>query len=150
MKVITRFEKATDLMMNDSFSCSQAILEVFCEDFDVDLIEARKLSALFGGGLKSGNVCGLITGALMVLGLKYGQTEPKDVTTKALSGPIAREFIKRFTEMGHDLNCEDLLGINSSTPEGAEYVKANDLHRTICVPLLRDAIEILERMIFDE
>jgi len=144
---MTRTEKATALMLNDNFSCSQAVLEVFCDDFGVDIKTARKLSAMFGGGLKRGGVCGVLTGGLMVLGLKYGQTIPNDMDTKSAAGPIAREFVSRFTAKGHCMDCEKLLGINSSTPEGAAYVKEHDLHRVICAGLVKDAIEILEDML---
>lgn len=144
---MTRTEKATDLMLKDNFSCSQAVLEVFCDDFGVDIMTARKLSAMFGGGLKRGGVCGVLTGGLMVLGLKYGQTIPNDMVTKGAAGPIAREFVSRFSAKGHCMDCEKLLGVNSSTPEGAAFVKEHDLHRVVCAGLVKDAIEILEDML---
>ncbi|HWQ51936.1 MAG TPA: C-GCAxxG-C-C family protein [Terriglobales bacterium] len=144
---MTRAQKATDLMLKDNFSCSQAVLEVFCDDFGVDVTTARKLSAMFGGGLKRGGVCGVLTGGLMVLGLRYGQTVPNDLETKKASGPIAREFLSRFEAKGHRVDCETLLGVNSSTPEGAAYVKEKDLHRVVCADLVKDSVEILEDML---
>ena len=144
---MTRSEKAEHLMMQEEFSCSQAVLEVFCDDFGADLVTARKVAALFGGGMKHGGMCGVVTGALMVLGLKYGQVEPMDVATKKASAPIAREFIKRFEEKGHALGCEALLGVNTSTPEGAAYASEHKLHRKICVGLIEETVEILEDML---
>ncbi len=144
---MTRAEKATDLMLKDNFSCSQAVLEVFCDDFGVDIMTARQLSAMFGGGLKRGGICGVVTGGLMVLGLKYGQTVPNDMETKKASGPIAREFVSRFEAKDHRMDCETLLGVNTSTPEGAAYAKEHDLHRVVCAGLVKDAVEILEDML---
>ncbi len=53
---MTRTEKATALMLDGQFSCSQAVLEVFCDDYGVDIITARKLRQCLAG-LKRGGVC---------------------------------------------------------------------------------------------
>ncbi len=144
---MNRFETASSLMLNDNFSCSQVVLEVFCDDFDVDIISARKLSALMGGGMKCGKACGLVTGGLMALGLKYAQIVPGDVETKKASGPIAREFMKRFADCGYAFDCKDLLGVDLTTPEGQAANKEKDLHRVVCAKAMKDTIDILEDML---
>ncbi|WP_265101242.1 C-GCAxxG-C-C family protein [Methanobrevibacter ruminantium] len=55
--------------------CSQAVLEVFCEEFGLSREQAFKISISFGGGMRKGEVCGACTGAIMALGLKYGDFE---------------------------------------------------------------------------
>ncbi len=59
---------------NQGFSCSQAVVSSFSEDLGLDRETARKLSSGFGAGTgRSGNISGAVTGAIMVIGLKYGK-----------------------------------------------------------------------------
>ena len=51
------------------FNCSQAILEAYGPDCGLSPIDCLKVSSGFGGGMRRGEVCGAVTGALMVLGL---------------------------------------------------------------------------------
>lgn len=69
--------------------CSQAVFKVFCEDFGLPASEAFKIGACFGSGMRQGEVCGACTGALMVLGLKYGDD-------KAKCGEVSDEFFEEF------------------------------------------------------
>lgn len=45
--------------------------------------DTKKLGGSFGGGLCTGDVCGACTGALMALGLKFGQSDIRDLATDA-------------------------------------------------------------------
>jgi C_GCAxxG_C_C family probable redox protein len=59
---------------NEGFSCSQAVVSSFSEDLGFDKETARKISCGFGAGMaRTGNICGAVTGAMMVIGLKYGR-----------------------------------------------------------------------------
>ena len=64
-------------IFKEGINCSQAVLSSFAEDFGVDKNMALKMAAGFGGGMgRTGHRCGAVTGAYMVLGLKYGAIEP--------------------------------------------------------------------------
>ncbi len=143
---MNRHEKASDLMKVGGFSCSQAVLEVFCDDFGVDIKTARMLSAGMGGGLKTGDICGLATGGIMALGMKYGQVVAGDVATKKAMGPIVKDFIAKFKLACNGYTCEELLGVNTSTPEGAA-INAEKKLTSKCTDLLKSTIEILEEML---
>ena len=44
---------------------------------------ALKLSCALGGGMAhTGNTCGAVSGALMVIGMKYGRTSPDDLASR--------------------------------------------------------------------
>ena len=53
--------------------CSQSVLAAFAEECGITEEQALKLGSCFGGGMRKGEVCGAVTGALMALGLLYGQ-----------------------------------------------------------------------------
>ena len=58
--------------------CSQSILAAFSEECGITEEQAFRLGSCFGSGMRKGNVCGACTGALMVLGLIYGETHAGD------------------------------------------------------------------------
>ena len=63
---------AADLFMNDS-NCAQAVLLAFGDVTGLDPKTAATLSSSFGGGMgRLREVCGAVSGMLMVAGLLYG------------------------------------------------------------------------------
>ena len=71
---MTKAEKAVDLY-GKNFNCSQAVLTAFAEDFGLSEKLTLSLGTSFGGGARNGQMCGAVSGALMVLGLKFGHFE---------------------------------------------------------------------------
>ena len=61
------------------YDCSQVVLRVFSEELGITEDEANKVAACFGGGMLMGEVCGVVTGALMAIGLKYGHSNPENL-----------------------------------------------------------------------
>jgi hypothetical protein len=52
-----------------------------------------------------------------------------------------------FRERHRSLDCRELIGCDLSTEEGREQARARDTHGTICVRLVRDAVEIAEQLL---
>ena len=67
-------EDAVNLFEN-GYMCSQAVFAAFSEDYGLSREQALKIGACFGSGMRKGEVCGACTGALMALGLKYGDNK---------------------------------------------------------------------------
>lgn len=55
----------------EDYACSQAVLSEYCEMFDLDRELSLKIAAGFAGRMHFGKTCGAVTGANMVLGLKF-------------------------------------------------------------------------------
>lgn len=53
-------------------NCAQSVLGSCCKQFHLDAETAYRLGAFFGGGMRMGETCGAVTGALMALGLQFG------------------------------------------------------------------------------
>ena len=132
----------------DGFTCSSAVFSSFSEELGLDWETAKKISCGFGAGIsKTGNICGAVSGAIMVIGLKYGKTKQGDDEATEKTRALVREFIQEFTERHGSVNCTELLGYNLSNP--AEYEKAyhNKLFVTKCPELVGDATAILEKIL---
>lgn len=96
---------------------------------------------------RTGETCGAVTGALMVIGLHYAKTRKDDDDSRERAYALAQEFMDAFRERNQSLLCRDILGVDVSTPEGMRSVRERDLFRTVCPKFVRDAAEILEALL---
>ena len=130
------------------FNCSQAVFSVFAPDFGVDPETAYRVACAFGGGMGgSGETCGAVTGALMVLGLKYGMTDFRNQQAKEETYAVALRFLQEFASRHKFTRCRDLLGRDISTPEVRARAKADGLFETLCPGFVRDAVQIVETLL---
>jgi len=129
----------------EGFNCSQAVLSAYAEGMDDET--SLKIASGFGGGMgRMAETCGAVTGAMMVLGLRFGGTAPDREAKETIYARI-REFADRFKARNGSLLCRDLLGCDISTPEGYEAAKENMLVSTTCPKFVREAAEILEEVL---
>lgn len=137
-QAVEQFEKG--------FNCSQAILSTYCEQFGLDYETALKIATGFGGGMHINGTCGAVTGAFMVLGLKFGNIEQnKDAKEKTYRKVV--QYVNQFTKHNGSVKCHDLLGCDITTLEGVQKAREKGLFSSICPKLVRDAAEILEEML---
>lgn len=54
--------------------CSQAVLGAFSEKYGMDKETAFQVSCGLNSGCRCADVCGAVSGAILVIGLKYGET----------------------------------------------------------------------------
>jgi C_GCAxxG_C_C family probable redox protein len=130
------------------FSCSQALLATYSDRFGLERELALLIAAGFGGGMgRMAETCGAVTGAIMLIGLKYGSVDAKDRQSKEKTHEAVREFARRFTSRNGSLICRELLECDISTPDGFQLAKDKKLAGTVCPKFVRDAAEIIEEMI---
>jgi C_GCAxxG_C_C family probable redox protein len=139
---MSKVEKAVDCF-EDGFNCSQAMFSTYSPDLDVPSEQAIKIASGFGGGMHIDSTCGAVTGALMVLGLKFakGKDKPYDKTLK---------FVEAFCRRNKSTDCQSLIGCDIRTKEGDDKATKEGLYRKICSQLVRDAAEILEEILADD
>lgn len=131
---------------NNNFNCSQALLSTYSEEFGLEKETALKLSCGFGAGMgKLGHVCGAVTGAYLLIGLKYGQFLSGDVAAKDKTYVMVREFAKRFEQRNQSTICQELLGVDFFLDN--QEVIANKV-KEICPQMVKDAAEIIEEILF--
>lgn len=132
---------------DEGFNCSQSVFVTYAPDLGLDRDDALRVAAPFGGGIgRSGGTCGVVTGALMALGLKYGMTQA-DPKQKEKMYAIAQEFMAAFAERHGTVLCKELLQSDLSTPEGRLQARERDVHNNVCSKLVSDATEILDEML---
>ena len=130
-----------------SMNCSQAILETYGPSMEMSVEDARRVAAAFAGGMGMGSECGAVTGAFMVIGMKYGKTTDKDPGADQLTFAKVAEFVNEFKARHTHLRCSDLLGTDMGTPEGVKEAEAKGLFTTACPKYVRTAAEILDKLL---
>ncbi len=134
-------------LFDAGFSCSQAVAGAYAESLGVKQSDALRMAAPLGGGIgRSGQTCGAVTGALMVLGMKHGMTSP-DPQAKERMYVIAQDFLRRVSARHGTVLCRELLDADISTPEGRASMQQRKTHATVCSPLIAEIADILDEML---
>ena len=98
--------KAADLFLSGS-NCAQAIVVAFCDVTGMEESLAAKFSSSFGGGMgRLREVCGAVSGMLMVAGLLYGYEDPgEDDCNKKAHYHMVQYLAGRFREEVGSIVC---------------------------------------------
>lgn len=130
------------------FNCSQAVLSSFGEEFGLDPVMEYKVAAAFGGGMgHMGETCGSVTGAFMVIGLKYGLTVADGSQSHREAFGKVRDFAEQFKARHGSIVCRDLLGFDISDRNAFREAVKQGIPQKICPRLVEDAAEIVEKLI---
>ena len=119
-----RIEKALELASNN-YNCAQSVFTSYCDLYNVPEKLAKQISAGFGAGIgRTENICGAISGAIMLLGLKnYKQFGSLDEKEKIYE--ISHKFINKFKDIHGSDNCEILLGLKEKNNfECSRYIQS--------------------------
>jgi C_GCAxxG_C_C family probable redox protein len=129
-------------------SCAPAILAAYAPRLGVTEEQAARTACCFGGGMiGTGKTCGAVTGAMMALGLAHGSGATVDLPRKHAAYAKTAELWKRFTERHGSITCNDILGLDLSTPEGREKAAASGVFKTTCAPVVEDAARIVGELL---
>ena len=109
---------------------------------------ALRIATPFGGGMvNSGETCGAMTGALMVIGLATGNVAASDKDSKEKAYQLAEKFMASFKSHNGSIVCRELLGCDVSIPEDLQAAGDQGLFRTRCSSYVKDAAQILENLL---
>jgi len=143
---MNRKDKAAQYF-SEKLHCSQAVLAAFAGECGITEETAFRLGSCFGSGMRKGNVCGACAGALMVLGLMYGETRAGDPEGRKRTNELNDLMMDRFSEENGSCLCNDLLGCDIRTPEGVQFARNHHLFTEFCPKMVTSAVEILEDII---
>jgi len=126
--------------VDEGYACSQSVLLAFADQFNLDDKTAKLISSTFGGGMgRLRQKCGAFTGGFMVLGLAYGNTDPKDMDTKLAAYKKVQELDQQVEKIYGTSNCAELLNKYATGADVAERKH----HKTICRNVIADSVGAL-------
>ena len=127
---------AADLFLNGC-NCAQAVVVAFSDITGLDAELAKKLSCGFGGGLgRQREVCGAISGMVMVLDLLYGYTDPGPEDCRKMENyALVQQLCGQFRQEAGSIICREILDNPPSdpapSPRTAEYYATRPCTRLV-------------------
>lgn len=128
------------------FNCAQSVFATFCRKYNLEEEMALKISGGLGSGLRFGEVCGAVSGAILVIGLKYGHSHSDKLEEKMLCNTKTEEFINAFRKQNDSIICKEILGCDISTEEGRKQALKNNLFTTLCKEKVLNSVKLLEEL----
>lgn len=133
--------------MRQGYSCSQSVVLAFTGELGVAPDVLLRIASAFGGGMgRTGNICGAVTGAMMVIGLQSGFSSPDDKVTKEKVYELVAEFHKKFQEKYGAVDCPALLGYDLANLDERQKAKDAGLFQNRCPLFVQDAVKILSAL----
>lgn len=127
--------KAAELFLQ-GYNCAQAMMVACCDLTGLEPAYAARLSSSFGGGMgRMREVCGAVSGMLMVAGLLYGYDTPGDDEEKRRHYALVQKLAADFKAETGSIICREILKNPPSdpnpTPRTAEFYKTRPCARML-------------------
>ena len=128
------------------YNCSQSVYAAFAEELGMSVEEAAKRASPFGAGFgKLREVCGAVSGMVLVLGDLCGYQDPTDAAGKQALYALVQQMCGSFEASEGSLICRDLLGLAKGEDLAEPAVRTEEYYQSRpCVGACRRAAEILE------
>lgn len=145
---MNRGEYAAELFMR-GYNCAQTVAVAFSDVAGLTADQAARMASSFGGGMgRMREVCGAVSGMLLVAGLLYGYETPGDDVSKKEHYTRVQYLAGKFREQVGSIVCREILKNPPSdpnpTPRTAEFYKKRP-----CVRMVVLAAQILDEYIRD-
>ena len=96
-------------------------------------------------------VCGTVSGALLVLGQLCGYSDPEDAKAKTEHYHLVQEFARRFKEINGTIICRELLeGVKTKPGNDPEARTAEYYASRPCLRHVGEAAEIVDQLLREQ
>ncbi len=113
-------------LYGQGFNCAQSVLCVFANKYDMNVDKAYRIGSQYGDLKKSANMCDALTGAVMVIGLKYGQYVSSDKEGKVNCYKKTVDFINCYKKIYGTAGCKNNLNCGKKIKETVELLEKLD------------------------
>lgn len=136
-------------------NCPQSVVAAFSDilrEYGVDVQTAMRMVSPFGGGMgRMREVCGAVSGMLVILGLVEGYHDPTDYDGKKELYEHVQELAGRFREQNGTILCRELLELQEGPDTAAPEKRTEEYyHRRSCDKYVACAARILGEYLLQE
>ena len=98
-------------LFRQGYNCSQSVFGAFANELNLDTDFAMRIACSFGGGMgRLREVCGAVSGMLLVCGMMNGYVTPETGDVKAKHYQAVQKLCHEFRNEAGSLICRNLLG----------------------------------------
>ena len=143
---MNHMERAVELFV-EGYNCAQAVAAAFGDLTGLDEKTAARMASCFGGGMgRMREVCGAVSGMLMVAGILYGYDDPKATKEKRELYAQVQAMAGRFRQELGSIVCRDLLKNPPSDPNPTPRTEQFYKERP-CARMVATAARIMDEFI---
>ena len=107
-----RVEKAKRLFKEGGYNCCQAVVLAYNDLFGIEDDTAAAISSGFGGGMgRMREVCGAVSGMVMLAGLMKPASDPTVKNWRTANYALVQEMAGDFKALNGSIVCKELLGL---------------------------------------
>ena len=145
----TRATRAVELF-EGGYNCAQAVVVAFADLIGMEDKKAAAMASSFGGGMgRMREVCGAVSGMLMVAGILYGYDTPGDDTVKKAHYQLVQQMAGQFRQEAGSIICREILDNPPADP--SPTVRSEEFYKMRpCSRMVYYAAEILENYIQEQ
>ena len=134
-------------LFESGYNCAQAVVMAYGDLTGLEESFAAKMASSFGGGMgRMREVCGAVSGMLLVLGDLYGYCEAQDTAGKKPLYKDIQDLAGAFRHRIGSIVCREILKNPPSDPNPTPRTEAFYANRP-CVRMVMTAAELLEEFI---
>jgi C_GCAxxG_C_C family probable redox protein len=127
---------------NSGLNCAQSVLTAFSDWTGIDPMRSQAIAAAFGGGIcRSGQTCGAVSGALMVIGIMRPDLSKSEIYE------LGNKFLAKFVAENGSTQCRALIGIDLQDPAALQKAHEDGIFQTRCHKYISDAVDILKAVL---
>ena len=132
-------------LFESGYNCAQAVAVAFCDVTGMEEKAAAAMASSFGGGMgRMREVCGAVSGMLLVAGILYGYDTPGDDVNKKAHYQRVQAMAADFREEAGSIICREILKNPPSDPSPTPRSEAFYQMRP-CTRMVYRAAEILDQ-----
>ena len=117
------------------YNCAQAVVCAYCDRFGLDEETAYRMAEGFGLGMGLMEVCGALSGAFMLAGMRGSAGTAHPGETKGQTYKTTKALAAAFKEKNSTYLCRELKGVTDGTV------------RRSCPGCIEDACELIEKFL---
>ena len=142
-------DEAAAIMAEGRGNCAQAVLAVYAGELGLETAAAFRLAQGLGAGMgRTGGLCGAVSAAIMIIGLKTPQEDDFAVQREHVYARV-QDYTRRFIARHRSINCTELLGYNLGIPPERAEARRQGVTDRVCPAMVTSSIDILEE-VFNE
>lgn len=123
-------------LFESGYNCAQAVTVAFCDVIHMEPKAAAAMASSFGGGMgRMREVCGAVSGMLLVAGILFGYGTPGDDENKKVHYERVQAMAEQFRQEAGSIICRDILknppSDPSPTPRSPEFYQMRPCTRMV-------------------
>ena len=140
-------EYIAESLFRSGYNCSQTVFATFADVSGMTEEEAARLASPFGAGFgKMREVCGAVTGMVMLAGVLEGYSDPADAEAKKELYALVQKMCNEFKEREGSLICRELLGLKEGEDLAEPAARTEEYYQSRpCIGACRTAAGIAEK-----